>query len=131
MAQFVGIIHKEKKSDYGVSFPDFPGCVTAGKTLQQAHDMAREALRGHIETMLEYGDVMPKKPMTLDDARRHPSARGALTFFVVEAHVPSKAKRINITMDEDLLRAIDNVATNRSSFLAAAAREHLRHDSGL
>jgi predicted RNase H-like HicB family nuclease len=125
MAQFAGIIHKDKGSDFGVSFPDFPGCVTAGKTMQEAYDMAREALRGHIDTMAEYGDKLPARPMTLDEARAHPLARGALTFFVVEAHLPSHAKRINITMDEDLIAAIDRVSRNRSEFLSEAARERL------
>jgi hypothetical protein len=31
MRQYIGLIHKESASDYGVSFPDFPGVVTAGK----------------------------------------------------------------------------------------------------
>lgn len=127
MAQFVGIIHKDRKSDYGVCFPDFPGCVTAGKTMQEAYAMAREALRGHIETMREYGDPLPKKPMTLDEAKNHKFAGEALTLFMVDASLPSHAKRINITMDEDLIHAIDNVTDNRSEFLAQAARERLEH----
>src|SRR6266478_1089825 len=98
MAQFVGIIHKDRRSAYGVSFPDLPGCVTAGKTMQKAYDMAREALRGHIETMAEYGDALPARPMTLDEARNHVFAKDALTFFMVDAFLPSHAKRINITM---------------------------------
>jgi predicted RNase H-like HicB family nuclease len=28
--QYVGLIHRDAGSDYGVSFPDFPGVVTAG-----------------------------------------------------------------------------------------------------
>jgi len=30
MASYIAIIHKEPGSDYGVSFPDFPGCITVG-----------------------------------------------------------------------------------------------------
>jgi predicted RNase H-like HicB family nuclease len=47
MATFIGI-HKGKNSDYGVCFPDFPGCVTAGITLDNAMEMSSEALCGHI-----------------------------------------------------------------------------------
>lgn len=125
MAQFVGIIHKVSSSDYGVSFPDFPGCITAGTSMQEAYEMAREALRGHIETMLEYGDTLPASPMSLDKAKDHALAKDALTFFMVEAALPSKSKRINITMDEDIIRAIDHVTSNRSAFLEAAARDKL------
>ena len=34
--QYIALIHKEDASDYGVSFPDLPGCVTAGATLDEA-----------------------------------------------------------------------------------------------
>ncbi|MBL0942631.1 MAG: type II toxin-antitoxin system HicB family antitoxin, partial [Alphaproteobacteria bacterium] len=33
---YIALIHKDKNSDFGVSFPDFPGCITAGKTLDEA-----------------------------------------------------------------------------------------------
>ena len=43
MTNYIAIIHKDPKSDFGVSFPDFPGCITAGKTIDEAKDMAKEA----------------------------------------------------------------------------------------
>ena len=33
---YIGLVHKDAGSDYGVSFPDRPGCVTAGATLEEA-----------------------------------------------------------------------------------------------
>ncbi|MBM3536374.1 MAG: hypothetical protein FJX55_00890 [Alphaproteobacteria bacterium] len=54
---YIALIHKERKNDFGVSFPDFPGCVTAGSTLQEAADMAAEALELHIEGMTVRGNV--------------------------------------------------------------------------
>ena len=45
------IIHKDPASDFGVTFPAFPGCVTAGRTVQEALEMAEQALAGHIEAM--------------------------------------------------------------------------------
>jgi predicted RNase H-like HicB family nuclease len=44
MRYYIGLIHKEADSDYGVSFPDFPGVATAGKSLDDAQAMAEEAL---------------------------------------------------------------------------------------
>ncbi len=127
MAHFVGIIHKDEGSDYGVIFPDFAGCVSAGKTLQKAYDMANEALRGHITTMVEYGDELPEKPMTLDEAKKHKSAKNAETFFMVDAHLPSKKKRTNITLDIDVIKSINAVTNNLSAFLQEAAIEKLQH----
>ncbi len=60
MHSYIALIHKERESDFGVSFPDFPGCVTAGSTLQKAIDMAAEALELHIEGMVEEGLTVPE-----------------------------------------------------------------------
>ncbi len=124
---FAGIIHKDKDSDYGVCFPDFPGCITAGSTMQEAFLMAQEALQAHIDIMHEYGDPLPSEPMTLDEAQTHEFAENAVGYFMVSAHLPTKPKRINIMMDEGLIRAIDAVSNNRSAFLAQAAKERLQH----
>ena len=37
MATYIALLRKEKESDFGVDFPDFPGCITVGKTLEEAH----------------------------------------------------------------------------------------------
>src|SRR5277367_1560765 len=62
---YIAYVHKDPTSDYGVSFPDFPGCVTAGKTLEEARRMVQEALCLHIAGMIEDGDKLPA-PSTLD-----------------------------------------------------------------
>ena len=41
---YIGLVHKDAGSDYGVSFPDLPGCVTAGATLEEARGAAGDAL---------------------------------------------------------------------------------------
>lgn len=127
MVKFIGIIHKDKESDYGVSFPDFPGCVTAGKTMQEAFDMASESLQAHIDVMHEYGDKLPKAPLDMDMAKQHEFAEDALAFFVLDAQLPVHIKRFNVTLPENLVQEIDKVTSNRSGFLAEAAREKLRH----
>ena len=40
---YIALLRKEADSDYGVEFPDLPGCVTAGISLDDAAAMAREA----------------------------------------------------------------------------------------
>jgi predicted RNase H-like HicB family nuclease len=44
MRYYIAVIHKDADSDFGVSFPDLPGCITAGRTLDEARVMAAEAL---------------------------------------------------------------------------------------
>ena len=52
-------ITKEPGSDYGVEVPDLPGCVTAGRTMDEAMAMAREAIELHLEGLAEQGSVPP------------------------------------------------------------------------
>ncbi len=93
--EYIAYLHKDKESDYGVSFPDFPGCITARSTLEEARRMAAEALAFHIEGMREDGEEIPA-PSSLDDLRGDPSMKGAVAFLV-EVKRPEKTVRINIT----------------------------------
>jgi predicted RNase H-like HicB family nuclease len=56
---YIALIRKEPGSDYGVEFPDFPGCIAAGIDLDDARRMAAEALALHIQGMLEDGETLP------------------------------------------------------------------------
>ncbi len=61
--KYIAKIHKDENSDFGVSFPDFPGCITAAPTLEEARKEAKEALLGHIEVMKEEGETLPQSSL--------------------------------------------------------------------
>ena len=81
---YMGLVHKEIDSDYGVSFPDLPGCITAGRTFEEAREMAAEALALHLEGLGEDGDAIPA-PSSADAILAHPDACDAMALIVVEA----------------------------------------------
>jgi predicted RNase H-like HicB family nuclease len=56
---YIALVHKDKDTSYGVSFPDVPGCISAGDTFTQAVDNASEALAGHLAIMEADGDELP------------------------------------------------------------------------
>ena len=60
MPHYIGLIHKDPQSDLGVSFPDFPGVVTAAGNMEAACIMAEEALAFHVEGLVQDGEVIPK-----------------------------------------------------------------------
>lgn len=91
--EYIAYLHKDKNSDYGVSFPDFPGCITAGSSLEEARRMAAEALAFHVAGMREDGDAIPE-PSTLDDLRGDPAMKGAVAFLT-ELREPERTVRIN------------------------------------
>jgi len=129
MRYYIALIHRDPDSDYGVSFPDFPGCVTAGATLEEAAAMAREALEGHVSVMSDDGEAIPA-PSTMDEVMADPEAREGTPLLVpLAAAGPRRVARVNITLPEDLLQDIDRTAEargyTRSGFLAEAARRVL------
>ncbi len=133
MPNFIAVVHKEPASDYGVSFPDFPGCITAGESIDEAKDMAFEALLLHLEGLREDEEPLPA-PTNLEDIVADPENADAVAFLVVtvpDAH--GKAKRINITIPEETLRRVDAAAKrrglSRSSFLTRAAQEVMEQES--
>ena len=81
---YTGLVHKDPDSDYGVSFPDLPGCISAGRTVEEAREMAAEALALHLEALQAYGEEGPE-PSPADTVLAHPDARDALALLVVEA----------------------------------------------
>lgn len=55
--EYVAYLHKDKGSDFGVSFPNFPGCVTAGRTLEEARRLADDpAMQGTVAFLVSAGD---------------------------------------------------------------------------
>jgi predicted RNase H-like HicB family nuclease len=127
---YIAIIHKDPDSDYGVSLPDFPGCITAGITVDEAKEMAIEALTFHIEGMIEDGEKIPA-PSSLEEIMKDPDFRDGLAFLV-NVPSPDKTIRFNVTAPESALRRIDAAASergmSRSAFLVRAAEAAAREN---
>ena len=129
MRQYIALIHKDAESEFGVSFPDLPGCVTAGATLDEARDMAAEALAFHLEGLAEDGEAIPE-PSTLETVMNDPDNKDGVAILVAAPAQVVKAVRINVTLPEDLLASVDSYASangyTRSGFLALAAKKAMK-----
>ena len=117
---YFGVVHKDKGTDYGVSFPDFPGCVSAGKTLEVAVKLGHEALVLHIRGMMEDKEPLPE-PTKADDLVHEDTP---LAIFPAHVEVPRvKVKRFNIAAKDTDMRKIDRYlkvsgrSRDRSHFL--------------
>jgi len=133
MRYYAALVHKDAESGFGVSFPDFPGCVTAGSTLEEVASMAAEALAGHIELMIDEGIPIPE-PTDLDTVMADPENRSGVPVMVpaIVRKLP-KVVRVNITMPADVLEQIDRYADrhgyNRSGFFVQAAKKVMESDA--
>ena len=120
------VIHKDEDSDYGVTVPDLPGCFSAGRTVDEALAMTKEAIELHLEGLIAEGSAVPR-PGRIEKHRQHPDYQDG-TWAVVSIDPESLrayAKRINVTIPERILDAIDRFSQQhgqtRSGFLAEAA----------
>lgn len=131
MTTVVALIHKAE-SAYGISFPDFPGVVSGGESLDEAFRRGQAALVAHLEALADEKEAIPT-PRTFDAIKADPvlaeDFADALLVGAVTVDLPGKSVRINITLDERVLERVDRRARelgmNRSSYLVEAARKEM------
>lgn len=86
MAGYLALVHKDEGTSYGVSFPDVPGCISAGDSFEEAVANAAEALAGHFALMKADGDDIPP-PRSYEQLKRDPqfveASNGAIVTVVM------------------------------------------------
>lgn len=60
------LLRKEPEGGYTVIVPSLPGCVTYGDTVEEAIEMAKEAIELYIENLREHGEEIPTEEGTLE-----------------------------------------------------------------
>lgn len=128
------VIYKDQDSDYGVTVPDMPGCFSAGETIEEALDMAKDAILCHIEGLLIDDEDIPQ-PSPIDQNWDNPDFRDG-RFMLVEinpSEFSGKAARINITIPESVLTKVDRYVArnggNRSALMTEAIIELMSKQS--
>ncbi len=130
--RYVAFIHSNTEPGHGISFPDFPGCVSDGDTIDEAVHRGTEALAFHVEGMIRDGEDIPA-PRTVQAVEVDQSLdewrEGAVVCFVPLILDKGSPRRVNVSLDYGLLQAIDDEANRRgmtrSAFLSSAARNEI------
>jgi predicted RNase H-like HicB family nuclease len=131
---YIALLRKDPDSDFGVDFPDFPGCITAGSTLEETREMAAEALEFHIEGMLEEHLPIPE-PSSLEAVMADPENGEAIPFPVAVPDRLTGVGQIDVTLAAADLEKLDALAKKRGTTrqallggavhrLIAAKKEH-------
>src|SRR2546421_9986628 len=69
MAHYIALIHKDRDSCYGVSFPDVPGVFTAGDTIDEAMKNAADGLAFAAEDWSDLSGEHFPTARTIDELR--------------------------------------------------------------
>tara|TARA_R110000868_G_scaffold10896_15_gene52664 strand:+ start:1921 stop:2313 length:393 start_codon:yes stop_codon:yes gene_type:complete len=128
MKPYIGIVHQEGDSAFGIHFPDIPGCFSAADDLDDLLRHASQALALHLE------DMPAPQPRTLDALRADREiqaelAAGAFLMAIPFIKLTGRTQKANITLDAGLLQLIDQTARERgltrSAFLSDVARREI------
>jgi len=129
--RYIGLLDTSGKGEFGVSFPDCPGCTAMGADENEAFTNAVEALTEWL------GDMAPEQrpqPRSVTELRSDPEVGEQIrdgAMFILAPVVEDRGRQVraNISLDAGLLESIDETAKflglTRSSFLAQAAREKI------
>ena len=128
MTYYIGLVHKEADSAFGVQFPDIPGCFSAADDMEHVVSNAAEALSLWAE------DTALPVPLRIEDivADKDVAAELAGGAFLISVPFNENDTRVvsaNISLERGMLKAIDAAAKRRkltrSAFLAQAARNEI------
>ncbi|MFQ5559200.1 MAG: type II toxin-antitoxin system HicB family antitoxin [Nitrospinota bacterium] len=124
------VIHKDNGSEYGVTVPDLQGCFSAGTTMDNALENAEESIECHLEGMLLDGEKIPLAGSIEKHRKNREYKNGTWALINIDlSKLSGKAKRINITLPENILSQVDQYAQthgeSRSGLLAQAAIEYI------
>lgn len=111
---------------FAVFFPDL-ACGGAGDTMESAVADAEQGLAAHLDFARESGIDVPQ-PTPIDQIEVDDDI-DEVARILVRYEAPAHSVRLNITMDESLLKRVDAAAERegftRSGFLATAVRRCL------
>jgi len=92
MSHYIALIHKDADSCCGVSFPDWPGVITVGNTIDEALQQAAEVLTFAAEDWEDSGGVKGiPKPRAVNELRADPEFCDDAVDAVIAA-VPFRVK---------------------------------------
>ncbi len=130
---YPAILERGAHNTFGVWFPDFPGCVAAARSQEEAMAKAQETLAHGVDSLTERNEPLPE-PTTFD-AIDIPKGCKFVAFFAVGVEPPDPSERVNVYLPRSLIARVDRQAAelgmSRSSYFGLAASRMLAGSAGL
>jgi predicted RNase H-like HicB family nuclease len=92
MTHYIAIVEEADGKAIGVWFPDLPGCVSAGDTLDEAMANASEALALWVDVAKEHDQSIPA-PRSLTELKTDPEVAEELRRYMV-ALIPLDSRQL-------------------------------------
>jgi predicted RNase H-like HicB family nuclease len=120
---YPAVLERGPKGTFGAWFPDFPGCVAAGKSQEETIEKAENTLAQAVDLLFEHGRPLPQ-PTPIERIAL-PKGCDLLAYFMVGVDPPDPSERVNVYLPKSLIGRVDRRAAelgmSRSSFFGLAA----------
>lgn len=94
---YPAIFHKAEEGGFWISFPDIPECLTEGDDMQQAYEMAVEALGLALIGRKEEGEEIPI-PSEIGEIRNEDGTIVIVGFDILEYKKKHNARAVKKTL---------------------------------
>lgn len=123
---YPAVFHAAEEGGFWVTFPDIPECMTQGNNMQQAYEMAVDALGLSLSTMEEAGEPIPAAS-SLDAVDPEDGTLVIVEFDMAEyrRRHSTKAVKKTLSIPEWLNEAAVRANINFSQILQNALMEKL------
>ena len=119
---YPAVLERGPKGTFGAWFPDFLGCVAAGRSQEDAIERAERALAQAVDGWTEQGKPLPE-PTPIERIVA-PKGCEVVAYFIVGVDPPDPSERVNVYLPKSLITRADRRATehgmSRSSFFGFA-----------
>src|SRR6202171_4320952 len=105
---YPAVLERGRKGAFGAWFPDFPGCVAAGKSQEETIEKAEDKLAQAVDVLFEQG--MPLPVSTPIERIVLPKGCDLLAYFVVGVDPPDPSERVNVYLPKSLIGRVDRRA---------------------
>ena len=127
---YLAVIEPNNKGEYGVYFPDLPGCASFGSNYDEAFSNAHEALNLHLYGMQEDNEDIPD-PSDVTSFSKEDIEGNIIVPITVKPDLYKKQMderrvKINCTIPLWLKKAGEEAGINFSRLLEKAAEEELQ-----
>ena len=95
---YPAIFHNDKKGGYWISFPDFPECMTQGETMEEAYEMAVEAMGLCIDDRLKNEESLPEVSAPVDYILQEGDFSCLIEFDFVQYRKKHNTKSVKKTL---------------------------------
>lgn len=124
---YLAVLEPSEDGGYGVYFPDLPGCISYGKTIKEAQDMAEEAVGLHIYSMEQDNETIPIPSEKLDTEDISGCIIIPIDVFpdLIKNEMDYKRVKTNTTLPNWLKQIAEESNVNYSRILETALMDYL------